>query len=65
MFQDLQSVTDIYNRETSSGSQKYMQVAPDQNTHDLVGRPLPMTSALKQASGEAVFTDDLPPMAGE
>ena len=42
-----------------------MQVAPDQNTHDLVGRPLPMTSALKQASGEAVFIDDLPPMAGQ
>ncbi|CAH0702364.1 unnamed protein product [Spodoptera exigua] len=34
-------------------------------TSDAVGRPITHTSALKQATGEALYCDDIPPIAGE
>jgi xanthine dehydrogenase/oxidase len=42
-----------------------MQVPKDQPSFDLIGRPLIHTSALKQASGEAVYCDDIARVEGE
>ena len=41
------------------------QVPDDQPVEDLVGRPVVHVSALKQASGEALYLDDIPPRANE
>ena len=38
-------------------------MAPGQMSHDPVGRPLGHMSALKQVTGEAIYVDDMPPMA--
>lgn len=32
----------------------------DQESHDIVGRPIVHASALKQATGEAMYCDDMP-----
>lgn len=36
------------------------EVPPGQSVEDMVGRPLVHLSAAKQASGEAVYCDDIP-----
>ena len=38
----------------------FQEVAPGQRSEDLVGRPLIHKSGLKQATGEAVYIDDMP-----
>lgn len=35
------------------------------NSYDVVGYPIPHTSALKQAAGEAIYCDDIPSIEGE
>lgn len=37
----------------------------DQESNDLVGRPIVHVSALKQATGEAVYCDDIPRFSNE
>ncbi|XP_051167236.1 xanthine dehydrogenase [Leptopilina boulardi] len=47
-------------------SSQYYQVAPeDQRSTDLIGRPVVHVSALKQATGEALYCDDVPKINGE
>ncbi|XP_046738971.1 xanthine dehydrogenase isoform X2 [Diprion similis] len=47
-------------------SSQYFQVAPKtQERTDLVGRPIIHASALKQATGEAIYCDDMPKFVGE
>lgn len=41
------------------------QVPKDQPTIDLIGRPLVHASAFKQATGEAIYCDDIPRINGE
>ena len=36
----------------------------DQPAHDVVGRPVPHLAADRQATGEAVYIDDMPNFAG-
>ena len=38
----------------------FQEVAPGQLKDDPVGRPIAHVSALKQVTGEAVYTDDMP-----
>uniref|UniRef100_A0A3B3VEH9 xanthine dehydrogenase n=1 Tax=Poecilia latipinna TaxID=48699 RepID=A0A3B3VEH9_9TELE len=55
------SATEIYHPETPSSVQVYQQAVPEgQNQDDMVGRPIMHLSAMKQATGEAVYCDDVP-----
>lgn len=44
---------------------KYFQVDTHQIYGDLVGRPIPHSSAMKHATGEARFCDDIPKYGNE
>ncbi|XP_027866259.1 xanthine dehydrogenase/oxidase isoform X1 [Xiphophorus couchianus] len=54
------SATEIYHPETPSSVQVYQAVPEGQNQDDMVGCPIMHLSALKQATGEAVYCDDVP-----
>lgn len=43
----------------------FERVSPGQSEMDPIGRPLVHASALQQATGEAVYVDDLPPLTNE
>ncbi|KAM3917313.1 aldehyde oxidase-like [Leptodactylus fuscus] len=45
--------------------QTYQNVPEDQPERDPVGRPIMHRSGIKQATGEAIYTDDMPPVDGE
>ncbi|XP_075685902.1 aldehyde oxidase-like [Rhinoderma darwinii] len=45
--------------------QTYQNVPEEQPDCDPVGRPIMHRSGIKQATGEAIYTDDMPPVAGE
>lgn len=47
------------------GSQLFQRVSSGQSQTDPIGRPVVHTSAFKQATGEAVYIDDMPPFANE
>ena len=47
-------------RDSSHASQVFEQVPEGQQQIDPVGRPVCHRSALKQATGEAVYCDDIP-----
>ena len=48
------------------GCCSYVQEVPEgQNPEDVVGRPVAHLSALKQATGEAVYCDDMPRYTGK
>ncbi|XP_053554694.1 aldehyde oxidase 1-like [Bombina bombina] len=57
----------IRNFETKAPKtlQTFQEVDPNQPPQDPVGRPIVHQSAIKQATGEAVFVDDMPPVAKE
>lgn len=40
------------------------EVPSEQPSEDVVGRPIPHLSAAKQATGEAIYCDDIPKYAG-
>jgi len=46
-------------------SNTLQEVSESQSAQDPVGRPMMHRSALAQATGEAVFCDDMPPIQGE
>ncbi|KAF3688302.1 Xanthine dehydrogenase/oxidase Xanthine dehydrogenase [Channa argus] len=54
------SATEIFHPETPSSVQIYQAVPKGQSQDDVVGRPTMHLSALKQATGEAVYCDDMP-----
>ena len=43
----------------------YESVPPEQAIHDSVGRPIVHRAAYQQATGEAVYIDDIPERKGE
>ncbi|KAM4627022.1 aldehyde oxidase 1-like [Discoglossus pictus] len=45
--------------------QRIQEVTTDQPQQDTIGRPIMLSSALQQASGEAVYCDDMTPLEGE
>ncbi|XP_054650388.1 xanthine dehydrogenase/oxidase [Dunckerocampus dactyliophorus] len=57
---DFLSATELYHPETPSSVQIYQEVPEGQNQDDVLGRPMMHLSALKQATGEAVYCDDIP-----
>ena len=58
------SATPTFHRDPSKGTQFYEEVAPGQPPQDAVGRPITHVSALKQATGEAIYVDDMPYFEG-
>uniref|UniRef100_A0A3Q2SQ84 Xanthine dehydrogenase n=1 Tax=Fundulus heteroclitus TaxID=8078 RepID=A0A3Q2SQ84_FUNHE len=54
------SATEVYRPETPSSVQVYQAVPEGQSLGDVVGRPIMHLSALKQATGEAMYCDDVP-----
>ncbi|XP_061780151.1 xanthine dehydrogenase/oxidase [Nerophis lumbriciformis] len=57
---DLLSATELYHPETPSSVQIYQEVPKGQSQDDVLGRAVMHLSALKQATGEAVYCDDMP-----
>ena len=59
------TATHLYVRPPTKGVQLFEEVAEGQMKVDAVGRPLPHLSAAKQATGEAVYIDDMVPCSGQ
>uniref|UniRef100_A0A8K9WY53 Xanthine dehydrogenase/oxidase n=1 Tax=Oncorhynchus mykiss TaxID=8022 RepID=A0A8K9WY53_ONCMY len=57
---DYISATEIYHQTSPSSVQIFQAVPDGQKEEDVVGRPMMHLSALKQATGEAVYCDDIP-----
>ncbi|XP_049922243.1 xanthine dehydrogenase/oxidase [Epinephelus moara] len=62
---DCVSATQIYRPETASSVQIYQAVPEGRSQDDVVGRPMMHLSALKQATGEAIYCDDMPQYENE
>ncbi|KAF4528372.1 hypothetical protein B566_EDAN016934 [Ephemera danica] len=63
---ELRSAAQQFRSELPTHSAQYFELVPHgQVPHDLVGRTIPHKSAMKQATGEAVYVDDIPPMQDE
>uniref|UniRef100_A0A8D2LUU1 Xanthine dehydrogenase/oxidase n=1 Tax=Varanus komodoensis TaxID=61221 RepID=A0A8D2LUU1_VARKO len=54
------SATELFRKDPINNVQLFQEVPPGQSVEDTVGRPLVHLSAGKQASGEAVYCDDIP-----
>lgn len=54
------SATLLFKKDPSANVQLFQEVPEGQSEEDMVGRPLPHLSAAIQASGEAVYCDDIP-----
>ncbi|TRY88303.1 hypothetical protein DNTS_016695 [Danionella cerebrum] len=54
------SATDRFRLDAPSSVQLYQAVPPGHNSDDVIGHPIMHLSALKQATGEAVYCDDMP-----
>ncbi|XP_057686044.1 aldehyde oxidase 6 isoform X2 [Corythoichthys intestinalis] len=52
-------------REIQQSQQQFQHVSECQSDQDLVGRPIMHSSAISQATGEAIYCDDLPKIDGE
>ncbi|XP_058793018.1 xanthine dehydrogenase-like [Phymastichus coffea] len=62
---ELNSAADDFHYKPPKSSQYYQMVPIDQPSIDLIGRPLVHASAFKQATGEAIYCDDIPRINGE
>lgn len=49
----------LFHTPTPKSTQVYEKVQENQPSHDAVGRPKVAVSALKQTTGEAIYTDDM------
>ncbi|XP_078398847.1 xanthine dehydrogenase/oxidase [Cetorhinus maximus] len=54
------SATELFQKDPPSAVQLFQQVPPGQSPTDVVGHPLAHLSSIKQATGEAIYCDDLP-----
>lgn len=54
------SATDLFHKDPVNNVQFFQEVPAGQSVEDMVGRPLVHLSAAKQATGEAVYCDDIP-----
>ncbi|XP_030559376.1 xanthine dehydrogenase [Drosophila novamexicana] len=59
------SGADSFHTPVLRSAQLFERVASEQPTQDPIGKPKVHASALKQATGEAIYTDDIPRMDGE
>ncbi|KAL1251495.1 hypothetical protein QQF64_019291 [Cirrhinus molitorella] len=63
--QKMQSAIQPLPKHIQPGYQEFQNVLESQSAQDPVGRPMMHRSALSQATGEAVYCDDLPHTDGE
>ncbi|XP_015117328.1 xanthine dehydrogenase [Diachasma alloeum] len=61
----LSSAAETFEYKPPRSSQYYQIVKKDQDPKDLIGRPIVHASAFKQATGEAIYCDDIPQFQGE
>ncbi|KAK1171408.1 xanthine dehydrogenase/oxidase isoform X1 [Acipenser oxyrinchus oxyrinchus] len=54
------SATELFHKDFPSSVQIFQAVPPGQSVEDVVGRPVVHLSAFKQATGEAIYCDDMP-----
>eukprot|EP00069_Balaena_mysticetus_P006586 bmy_05225T0 len=54
------SATLLFHKDPPANIQLFQEVPKGQSEEDMVGRPLPHLAAALQASGEAVYCDDIP-----
>ncbi|XP_057599157.1 xanthine dehydrogenase/oxidase isoform X3 [Hippopotamus amphibius kiboko] len=54
------SATLLFRKDPPTNTQLFQEVPKGQSEEDTVGRPLPHLAAALQASGEAVYCDDIP-----
>ena len=59
------NITTPFEHTPTRSSQGFQSVPQGQLADDVVGRPLPHLSATMQASGEATYVDDMPPLRDE
>jgi xanthine dehydrogenase/oxidase len=59
------SATKVYHRGVPKGSQISQIVPEGQAEYDLVGKPIAHVSGMKQASGQAIYVDDMPKFENE
>ncbi|XP_068152790.1 xanthine dehydrogenase [Drosophila tropicalis] len=59
------SGADTFHTPVLRSAQLFERVSSEQTSCDPIGRPKIHSSALKQATGEAIYTDDIPRMDGE
>jgi len=59
------SATSVYARASSHGSQVFQEVEGHQHQIDPIGRALPHVAATQQATGEAIYVDDIRPYASK
>ncbi|KAM8705161.1 hypothetical protein ACLKA7_009592 [Drosophila subpalustris] len=59
------SGADSFHTPALRSAQLFERVSSDQPSHDPIGKPKVHAAALKQATGEAIYTDDIPRMDGE
>ncbi|XP_077010735.1 aldehyde oxidase 4-like [Tamandua tetradactyla] len=63
--EEFMSVLEDFPIETPQGLEMFQCVDPNQSPQDPIGRPIMHQSALKHATGEAVYVDDMPPFSQE
>lgn len=54
------SGTGHFQRDFTYSTQTFQEVPSDQPLDDVIGRPMPHLAAAKQATGEALYCDDIP-----
>ncbi|KOC64646.1 Xanthine dehydrogenase [Habropoda laboriosa] len=57
---EIESAADGFHSKEPNSSQYYQMIPKDQEANDLIGRPVVHASAFKQATGEAIYCDDMP-----
>ncbi|KAG7188931.1 hypothetical protein KM043_008532 [Ampulex compressa] len=62
---EILSASDGFHYKPPKSSQYYQVVPKNQENIDLIGRPIIHASAYKQATGEAIYCDDMPKINGE
>lgn len=62
---EVESAIDGFHSKEPNSAQYYQVVPKDQEPNDLLGRPIVHASALKQATGEAIYCDDMPKLYNE
>ncbi|XP_014488369.1 PREDICTED: xanthine dehydrogenase isoform X2 [Dinoponera quadriceps] len=62
---ELESASYSFHYKVPKSSQYYQVASKDQQSHDLLGRPIIHSSAYKQATGEALYCDDMPKFTDE
>ncbi|XP_076172915.1 xanthine dehydrogenase rosy isoform X2 [Ptiloglossa arizonensis] len=62
---NLENASEGFHYKEPKSSQYYQVVSKNQKMDDLIGRPIVHASAFKQASGEAIYCDDLPKSTNE